>query len=91
MAQIKTTSHNGIHFIFDNGWTASVQWGYGNYCDNYNKPEAKNQSIPSTTVEIACWPKDGDLTDIWDNGDTVDGHISIEDIPAFLQQVKEMK
>lgn len=26
----------GTHLHFDNGWTLSVQWGTGNYCENRN-------------------------------------------------------
>lgn len=26
----------GTHLHFDNGWTLSIQWGTGNYCENRN-------------------------------------------------------
>jgi hypothetical protein len=30
----KITLGKGIHMTFANGWTVSIQWGIGNYCDN---------------------------------------------------------
>ena len=88
MAQsIKTTSLNGFHISFSNGWTASIQWNPGSYCDNYNKFGQRGQALESSTVEVACWPKDGKLTDIWDHGDSVKGYMPVEEIPAFLTKV----
>jgi hypothetical protein len=52
--------HAGCWVHFDNGWTVSIQWGVGNYSDNYcmgldAKPE------DSTTAEVAVWAGDGDM------------------------------
>ena len=30
------TGKKGFHITFENGWTVSVQFGPGNYCDNYD-------------------------------------------------------
>lgn len=44
----------GIHITLANGWLVSVQWGYGNYCDN------KVDGDPSPNAEVAAWDdKDG--------------------------------
>lgn len=32
----KITGKKGFHVTFENGWTVSVQFGPGNYCDNYD-------------------------------------------------------
>ncbi len=33
----KITRESGFHITFENGYTISVQFGPGMYCDNYNK------------------------------------------------------
>lgn len=35
MKKFNSTSNKGFNMTFANGITASVQWGTGNYCDNY--------------------------------------------------------
>ena len=56
-----TTYNKGFHITFKNGVTVSVQWGYWNYCENYNKAEVENanmlDSIDSKDAEIAVWDK----------------------------------
>lgn len=42
----------GFQMTFENGWTISVQWGYGNYCANRDK----KGSFPCPDAEIAAWP-----------------------------------
>ena len=32
------TGNRGFHMTFENGYTVSVQFGKGNYCDNYDLP-----------------------------------------------------
>lgn len=34
----KITGVKGFHITFENGWTVSVQFGGGNYSDNYDEP-----------------------------------------------------
>ena len=35
----KITRGTGFQMTFENGWTISVQFGYGNYCDNNRHPD----------------------------------------------------
>lgn len=69
----KITQGKGFHIAFENGYTVSVQFGYGNYCDN------KHASPPDTTskgyeyhqktlgetgssdAEVAVWNPEGDM------------------------------
>ena len=47
---------NGFHITFENGWTVSVQWDRGNYCERsgpWNAQPAPNK--PSKNAEVACW------------------------------------
>lgn len=71
-------SDNGFHIRFNNGWTASVQWGYGTYSDNRTKKVTSH----STTAEIAAWDKDGTWHSFGD--DTVKGWQSPEEVAQFL-------
>jgi hypothetical protein len=44
MSNFKSTNNKGFQMTFENGWTISVQFGYGNYCDNSRHPEGWNFS-----------------------------------------------
>lgn len=87
------TGNKGVHITFSNGWTASIQWGTGNYCDNYSTRLSQiNSPVPaSNTAEFACWPTNGDLTNIWDSpeeiNDAVKGHCTAEEILRLLNLV----
>lgn len=32
------TGHKGIRIRFENGWTVSIQFGLGNYCEHHDSP-----------------------------------------------------
>lgn len=70
----RITGKKGFHITFANGWTVSVQFGPGNYCDNYDldigRDEEQAGRDGSSTAEVAVWGPGGDLIDRgW--GDTV--------------------
>jgi hypothetical protein len=46
-------SQQGYAMKFANGWTLSVQFGYGNYCSRRNC--APLSTGPSNTAEVAAW------------------------------------
>ena len=63
----KITGGKGFHITFDSGWTVSVQFGPGNYSDNYHASflhEVECGEQGSTTAEVWCfngktqWPSD---------------------------------
>ena len=86
----KITSHSGFHMIFENGWTASVQFGPGNYCSNhynwnFDEPKTKNM-WESYDAEVAAWPKDGKMVEL-QNGNTVGGWVSADNVLLFLNWV----
>ena len=61
--KLKITHNKGFHITFENGWTASIQFGWGNYCDNYNNPieEVRDMgkfAYASNTAELWSWNKD---------------------------------
>lgn len=105
MAEIKITNGKGIHFIFDNGVTASIQFGPGNYGSNYNMPFLvggkinildkleKEGEFSATTVEVAAWRGNREewLTDKFiDCGkDTVAGYITPDKVVDFLRAARD--
>ena len=59
------THNKGFHIKFKNGWKVSVQFGWGNYCDDYNAPineiKLMNKfSYGGTTAEVWSWNEDSD-------------------------------
>lgn len=34
--KLMINQNKGFHITFKNGWTVSVQFGWGSYCENYN-------------------------------------------------------
>lgn len=44
----KITDGKGFQVTFENGITVSVQFGYGNYCENYDKPIFEKAAISPT-------------------------------------------
>ena len=61
----RITGKKGFHVTFANGWTVSVQFGPGNYCDNYDLQigyeDQKAGERGSMTAECAVWPESGGL------------------------------
>lgn len=89
----------GIHFHFDNGMIASVQFGAHHYC-HHLKEEIKDIVIASaSSVEIACWCRPSlrartiDYLIEYDTSQTQNykGWVSIEEIPKFLEWCKNYK
>jgi hypothetical protein len=83
--EFKYCSRPGFQMTFENGWTVSVQWHSGAYCDsprNY-----KEESKESTTAEIAAWNSEGE----WYNfgSDTVLGYQTPEQVVTFMQYVRQ--
>lgn len=84
------TQGKGFHITFANGWTASVQWGPGNYCDNQGAAFGVEPE-PSRTAEVAFYPAKGGLQSVPEslggNGDTVAGYLNADQVVAFLLHV----
>jgi hypothetical protein len=84
--------NKGFSMTFENGWTASVQWGEGNYCSNRNLRSVKLEGpVPaSATAEIAAWDKDGNWYRGKDWSDSVKGWCSPEEVAGFLYLVSNL-
>ena len=81
------TGGKGFHITFDNGYTVSVQFGPGNYCDNYDRQIGRDEERcgkdGSATAECAIWDKSGKMIDSWD-GDTVSNRSTPAEVLALL-------
>lgn len=83
------TGEKGFHITFENGWTVSVQFGPGNYCNNYNARIGRDEKLcgerGSTDAECAVWGPGGDMLSYekW-GGDTVGGRMSPADVLELL-------
>lgn len=89
----KSTSNKGFQMTFENGWTISVQFGYGNYCDNRCHPggwhfEKKQEVTQSPNAEIAIW--NDKSPDFYNFGsDTVKGYCSANEVAEWIDKVKQ--
>lgn len=86
----KITGGRGFHITFPNLWTVSVQFGGGNYCENYNDPIGKESWVNSgeagsVDAEVAAWGEDGEMISFGD--DTVKGRQSPAEVLALLQDI----
>lgn len=88
MSNFKSTNNRGFQMTFENGWTISVQFGHGNYCDNNHHPEGwnfskKQEVTESSDAEIAIWDADGE----WYNfgSDTVKGYCSADEVATWIK------
>jgi hypothetical protein len=83
---------------FENGWTISVQFGFGNYCSNRNHParmisgnhygwyaskDVEYFSCPD--AEIAIWNSFGEYYNF--GHDTVKGYCSTDEVAEWITKV----
>ena len=78
----------GFHISFENGWTVSVQFGPGNYCDNYDRKrgveDAKCGREGSSTAECAVFDPDGNMVEYEDWEDTVSNRSKPSEVLKLL-------
>jgi len=87
-----STNNKGFQMLFENGWTISVQFGYGNYCQNNHHPNgfyfSKNQeATTSEDAEIAIWDNEGNWYNFGD--DTVKGYCSTNEVAEWIDKVSK--
>ena len=83
-----TETGKGFQITFSNGWTASVQWGFGRYCHTRDEEKPKQ----SATAEVAAVAPNGDFISMNpEDSDTVKGWQSPDDVLAFLNWVAAQK
>ena len=82
----KDEYHTGFHITFKNGWTASVQFGPGNYCSNHLSK--KRGIFNSSDCEIAAWDKNGHWYRFNEENDTVKGYCKADEVAEFINMIK---
>jgi hypothetical protein len=89
----KIIGGKGFHLTFKNGNTISVQFGAGNYCDNYNDDiiESMNKtSCESETAEVATWTAGGEWNlkkFLPEATDDVHGYMSADEVLDLMNKV----
>jgi hypothetical protein len=92
MTQFVSTENRGFQMTFANGWTISVQYGYGNYCSNHHHPNGYRFAMGQLMVtcpdaEIAIWDNNNQYY-IFNFGDgysdTVNGHCSPDEVAKWI-------
>ena len=80
----RISSGKGFQMTFENGWTVSVQFGNGNYCEN--RFATDHERGESVDAEIAAWDKNN----VWhDFGhDTVMGWCTADQVADFIAEIK---
>lgn len=94
-----STMRKGFHMTFENGLTASVQWGCGNYCDNhFDGNPFFNTDAESNTAEVAVFNEKMEFINANDfvpdecqSPDDVCGYMTPEQVVDFLYAVKTAK
>lgn len=95
--RIRITGGKGFQMIFANGWTVSVQFGIGNYCDHhhrgfspdYNKANIKAGEIGSETAEVWAWDQNGNQKQIDGESEDVQGYLSTNDVLTYMVEVSQ--
>ena len=82
---------SGFHITTSTGFVLSVQYGAGNYCENYStfSYSLEDHTIPEVeTVEIAIWRTD-DQQFIRLGNDDVAGYVPVSLIPKIMLDLEE--
>lgn len=94
----RITSNKGFHITFENGYTISVQFGPGNYCENYDREislysEEECGKSGSIDAECAVFGKNQHLINVplegWD--DTVKGYMKPKEVLELMNWVASQK
>jgi len=87
----KITSGRGFQMTFENGWTVSVQFGYGNYCENKMRDIIGKESTVGeykcNDAEFAAWDKDGNWYDF--GSDEVKGWCTTNEVASFIEMISK--
>ncbi len=83
------TGKKGFHITFENGYTVSVQFGPGNYCDNYDRAIGHDEERcgvdGSSTAECAVWGPDQKMIERRGWGGTVSNRSTPAEVLKLLK------
>lgn len=95
MSEFRITGGRGFQIELENGYGVSVQFGPGNYGDNYHEDYRKFrdldkfQNYNSTTAEFAILMPSGGLYE-FDDGYSVQGYKSVNDFLELLDFARSL-
>ena len=100
MSRFSNSEGRGFHLTFDNGWTISVQFSGGHYCDNKEKHWSwardramDNMPVHSSNAEIAVWsnsgPHNGGL--VYLENDNVRGWTTADEVAQVIHKLRTAK
>lgn len=81
----KITERKGFHMTFENGWTVSVQFGYGNYCANRSIGRYRDEVPDCVNAEIAAWNENHEWYQF--ESDIVRGYVSADEVAVFIAEI----
>ena len=93
MSGFSITNKKGFKVTFDNGWTVSVQFGPGNYCDNYDMPfgrEEESGKDGCKNAECALISPTGNFLKVDGWGDCVSNCSTPSDVLELLNKAANM-
>lgn len=76
---------SGFQMTFENGYTISVQFGFGNYCEN--KLSGKNSS---KNAEIAIFDSEDNFIQVEGMNGDVKGYCNADEIAEYIHKVKNL-
>lgn len=85
--------NKGYQMTFKNGWTISVQWGAGSYCENRSfdindyKWREGDDVVSSPDAEIAIWNNKGEWYEF--ESDCVKGWCSADEVAEWIEKVSK--
>lgn len=86
---------SGFQMTFKNGLTISVQWGYGNYCDNrlkFSDQDIESKSGTSDSAEIAIWDSNNQGSKWFKfDCDVVKAYCSSDEVAIWIDKVRRAK
>ena len=105
MSMFRITSGKGFHITFENGYTVSVQFGPGSYCENRNldyidfNRKPRNSICESPDAEVAVWDDKGAWVTqrAWDSvhkealNDQVVGHLNTDEVLKIMNWAASQK
>ena len=88
MKPFQSHQKGGVSFTYDNGYTVSIQFKYGNYCETNATTYDFEDTICAENTEIAVIASDGNwhTKEVYlelfneDIGDDVVGYVTVEDL-----------
>ena len=86
-SELQITAGKGFHLTFKNGYTISVQFGPGNYCENENHFVAIDADCASSNAEIAVWSSTDEMITL--ANDQVEGWLSADNVARAISYVQK--